>query len=243
MKFQTAFISKTGGRKVNEDYCSFMESEGFGCYFLADGLGGHKGGALAASIAGEKLLEAFAAAPGFSGAHLVNYLENARQAFIAEKKRQGKFSMKTTLVVLLSDFKKVFWAHIGDSRLYYFQSGRLAFQTKDHSVPQRLASSGEISAEKIRYHEDRNRLTRAFDGDDLSRIDFLKRPVDVSNGDSFLLCSDGFWEYVLEPEMEEDLLVSRSPEAWLSSMEKRLSKRAKANHDNYSALAVMVESF
>ena len=241
MLAKTAFISNAGGRKVNEDYGSFMEIEGFGFYLLADGLGGHKDGSLAARITVEKLLEAFASSPGISKRHLVNYLEHARQAFLAEQKRKSSFSMKTTLVVLLTDFQKAVWAHVGDSRLYYFQSGRLVFQTKDHSVPQRLASIGEITVQEIRFHEDRNRLTRAFDGVDLSDIDFLKNPVQLNRGDSFLLCSDGFWEYVLEPEMEEDLAKAREPGSWLSLMANRLFKRAKANHDNYSALAVMIE--
>lgn len=234
-----ANLSKAGGRKYNEDYCSFIEEAGFGCYALADGLGGHRGGAIAAKITVEAILGRFKASPGCSRDHLNGYLEKARLCFIAEQEKDRSLSnMKATLVVALTDFRELWWGHIGDSRLYCFRKGRLIMQTKDHSVPQHLADSGAISQENVRFHEDRNRLTRAFDGGDLSRFEVADKPLRLEGNEAILLCSDGFWEYVLEAEMEEDLQSTKTPVLWLDLMEKRLLARVESGNDNYSALAL-----
>lgn len=241
MQASAALLSKAGGRKENQDYCSFLEREGYGCYVMCDGLGGHRGGALAAKTAGEGLLEAFAASPGLSPSHLEGYLESARAAMAARAAQESApLKLKTTLVVLLTGLRSAHWAHIGDSRLYFFRKGALHFQTSDHSVPQQLVKSGLITADQIRSHEDRNRLTAAFDGGDLKRVVQAEAPVQLEAGDAFLLCSDGFWEPVLEPEMEADLAAAAEPGKWLELMEKRLLARTAGHeHDNYSALALM----
>lgn len=238
MRTRKAYISKRGGREENEDYCSYREREGYGCYILADGLGGHRGGALASRTAVENVLRAFAADPGASADLMGRYLEQTREAFSAAGRQQ--LSLKTTLVILLTGDRRALWGHIGDSRLYYLTAGKIAFQTKDHSLPQLMASVGEISAEKIRFHEDRNRLTGAFDGGELTRFKFHEKPVTLKRGDAFLLCSDGFWEYVYEQEMTDDFTLCTGPRDWIDRMEKRLLKRVPKDHDNYSAFAVTV---
>ncbi len=236
---KTAILSKAGGRKHNEDYCSYLEKSGYGCYILADGLGGHRGGAYASRIIVESVLEAFSANPGFTRELLKNYLENARNSFLDAQNQDGSLkNMKATVVIVLSDFQKGYWAHIGDSRLYFFREGKLQAQTSDHSVPGHMFKIGDISYEQIRFHEDRNRLTRAFDGGEISRFEFATKAASLNGGDAILLCTDGFWEYVLEKEMQSDLVRANNPETWLIMMEKRLLSRAEKGHDNYSAVAI-----
>lgn len=69
------------------------------------------------------------------------------------------------------------------------------------------------------------------------RIDQIREPVDIEPGDAFLLCTDGFWEYVYETEMEIDLIKSRSPKEWTEYMVKRLLLRPAAERDNFTVLA------
>lgn len=236
---QIEYISKAGGRKNNQDYCAYVEAESCYCFALADGLGGHRGGATAARTIVKGTLDAFKANPSMSVKSLKEYLENARLAFIAERaKDKALAGMKATLVVVVADHKEALWSHIGDSRFYLFRSDKIVIQTRDHSVPRHLVDSEEISEEQIRFHEDRNRLTRAFDGDSIERMVITEKPFLLSSNDALLLCSDGFWEYVLEEEMLSDLKVSDHPADWLNLMEARLIDSADAKHDNYSALAV-----
>ncbi len=241
MKLSAAAVSRPGGRKLNEDYTGHLIIGDYGCYVLADGLGGHRGGEVASKTAVNTIIKAFQISPGASQDHLKSYIAEANSSL--EKMKVGvghSGTPKTTLVVFLTDSVYAYWAHVGDSRLYLFRAEKLSFQTKDHSVPQHLADSGIISQDRIRFHEDRNRLTSAFDGTSLDRVQYSQKPVLLKKGDVFLLCSDGFWEYVLETEMEKDLKRSSSPETWITSLEKRLLRRVEKGHDNYSALAIFV---
>ncbi len=241
MKLKTSLLTRPGGREKNEDYSTYFEHRGRACFLVADGLGGHQGGEVASKTVCESVLEAFRQGPGVSSGHLQRYLKQAGRALEATRNKTGlSDSLKTTLVALLVDKRSASWAHIGDSRLYYFQAGRLAYQTRDHSLPQRLVDIGEITSDQIRFHEDRNRLTSVFEGEDISRFSILQKAVPIAQGDAFLLCSDGFWDYVCESEMEFNLQRSRTPTGWIARLEEKLLERAEGRYDNYTALAVMV---
>ncbi len=148
-------------------------------------------------------------------------------------------AMKTTLVVLTLARGRAVWAHAGDSRLYCFRDGRLVFQTRDHSAAQLGVLLGEITPDQIRFHEDRNRVLRALGQDDELTVETGERVL-TDGAYAFLLCSDGFWEYVLEREMEEDLESAGSAEEWLTRMRRRLAERVPAGNDNNTAAAVWV---
>jgi serine/threonine protein phosphatase PrpC len=240
LKLTHATISHPAGRKVNEDASSnLMISAEQGCWVVADGLGGHGGGDVASQVVVGTIAEAYRSGPEFSSAYLGKLMEIAQQAMLLRQQADYCLSaMGSTAVVLLLDDAKALWAHIGDSRLYHFANGRIVFQTKDHSVPQAMVDAGDIGYDDIRHHEDRNRLTRSLGHNGKIRPTILDYPAGIAEGDAFLLCTDGFWEFVTESEMEATLAKSNVPEIWLAEMEYILLRSAPAGHDNYTAAAI-----
>lgn len=241
-EFRTARLSETGGRQNNEDFCGFLQMDNAACWVVADGLGAHNGGEVASRTAVETLLESFRGNPEISCNALERHVSAAQDAIVKMQQQDTAMAdMRTTLVTLITDARTLLWAHVGDSRLYRFQARGLVTQTEDHSVPQSLAKAGEISLEQIRGHADRNRLLRSLGERGPARPTILPAPTPLCATDAFLLCTDGFWEHILEMEMLADLAASASPEEWLTRGESRLLKRASGEHDNYSALAVFYE--
>jgi serine/threonine protein phosphatase PrpC len=241
--FETATISRIGGRANNEDACASLMLQNTGCWVVADGLGGHEGGEVASRAAVDAILESFRRNPELSSRALASHLDAAQAAIVAQEKRQGALSgMRSTVVVLVSDGSSVLWAHVGDSRLYYFQNGRVAFQTKDHSLVETMVSAGEVATADFRQHEDRNRLLRALGGHEELRPAISTEKQKLYRGDVLLLCSDGFWGNVTEPEMEADLAKAKTPQEWISHMETRLLERVSGEYDNYTAVAVSFTS-
>ena len=156
-----------------------------------------------------------------------------------QKSTEG--TMKTTLVFLTLENEKARWMHVGDSRLYHFKDGKLISQTTDHSVSQMAVMMGEITTHQIRFHEDRNRVLRSLGGENAKPE--LSSVTDISEGNhAFLLCSDGFWEYVYESEMEQTLCQAKDPDDWIASMEQILQGRITGNNDNYTAAAAFCSS-
>jgi serine/threonine protein phosphatase PrpC len=240
--FKTAALSSAGGREHNEDSCGYLRRGGSGCWVLADGLGGYRGGATASRLAVDAVLASFREDPRISQEVLATHLDRAHRAVMDRQKAEPDLApMRTTVVARVASPDAAMWAHAGDSRLYRF-TGKTCERTKDHSVPQRLADGDEIPEEQIRFHQDRNRLLRCLGGRLDTKAEFgeLKRPPRV--GDAFLLASDGFWEWVTEAEMQEDFRAAWGPQGWLKKMERRIQAKTPAGNDNYSAMGVLVRS-
>lgn len=231
---QTALYTDIGGRSCNEDCVRQCSSGGDSlCLILADGLGGHGGGDRASDTVCRTLCEGFAGR--VSPAVLIDLLNEAHRNIKALQTPQC--SMKSTAVALTIGSGRAAWAHVGDSRLYHFLDGKLIFQTRDHSASQIAVMLGDITADQIRFHEDRNRVLRALGQDGALKVDAAEEFLSPGSH-AYLLCSDGFWEYVLEHEMEEDLHLASDPEDWLRRMRERLAARIPPDNDNNTAAAV-----
>ena len=234
---QIAVYSDPGGRKENEDSVRFLrQGQDSLCLIVADGLGGHGGGKTASSAAVE------AVCAGWSGeADPSDLAERIAQAHQAVRKRQTPdCTMKSTAVVLAVHGTDAAWAHVGDSRLYHFFQGRLDFQTRDHSASQVAVMLGEITPDQIRFHEDRSRILRALGQEGDLHAETGSRTL-APGRHAFLLCSDGFWEYVLEEEMGQDLAAAADPADWIARMRARLRARVPADNDNNTAAAVWID--
>ena len=121
--------------------------------------------------------------------------------------------------------------------MYCFRKGEIIFQSVDHSLSQLAVISGDITADEIRGHIDRNKLIRVLGVKENVNPDL--NVLEAKSGDAFLLCSDGFWENIEEKEMEELLKKSRTVDEWLQGMAAAVRKNgAGTNMDNNSAIAV-----
>lgn len=236
-----ATLTNVGCRKINEDTVGVRVHKNRLWFSLADGLGGHGKGEVASALAVEESLKAAEWEGGLSDL-LTQSVLSAQERLLKEQQIRGSFhEMKTTLVLLGIENNMARWVHVGDSRLYLFGRHRLVERTLDHSVPQMLVAQGEIKEKEIRFHEDRNRLLRVL-GTKWERPRLSVSPeTPLREDQSFLLCTDGFWELIEEKEMGNLLKKSDTPRDWLASMEAVIRKNgAGKNMDNYSAIAVFV---
>lgn len=233
-----AQISNKGDREYNEDRVTLCKKAKRYVFGLADGLGGHGHGDVASALAMEALQEQEETEELRES--LAGCFEIAQKKVEKEKSSRPECAgMMTTLTVLELRKAQVGWGHIGDSRIYYFQNGKLVSHTLDQSVPQMLVNMKEIQESEIRHHPDRNRLLCSIGmewGDKPYRIDEVIRR---EGKQQFLLCTDGFWEYIEEADMERLLQKSLTPRQWLRRMEKLVRINGKGYEmDNYSAVAV-----
>lgn len=237
-------LTNQGERDNNEDSVGMIENNGEYCFVVADGLGGHGFGEVASGLAVKTILESFVE-KGLNGDFLGEAIQKA-QNHVLEKQTQNRdfCDMKTTLVVLHINSETARFAHVGDSRLYYFCGGKLKKRTLDHSVPQMLVLSGEIKEKEIRHHDDRNRLLRVigtpWNGPkyEISEEIHLKK----TKRNAFLLCTDGFWELIDEKTMVRFLKQARTCNEWNRLMQEYIVQAGKGTGmDNYSAVAIWTD--
>lgn len=237
-------ISAAGQRQYNEDFvCTFVHNDSR-CFVLCDGLGGHFGGKEAARCVGEAVGRTFLLS---EQEPLSEAMERALlQAQSELNQRQSACGagsgMKTTLCCLMIRGTEAVAAFVGDSRIYQFRNARITGRTLDHSVAQALVRAQELTEADIRHHEDRSKLLRAMGDDwDEPQYEIWQDILPVLPGDAFLLCSDGFWEWIEEADMERMLAQSGDPERWLVEMEQWILRCGQGSDmDNYSAIAVML---
>lgn len=242
--FQTASLSQPGGRGYNEDASAVWLGERAGCWVVCDGAGGHGGGDVASKVAVAVIAQRCNECGTPDIEMVAELLQDANEAVIERQYESAELrNMRSTAVMLLVDRVRgtAFWGHVGDSRLYCIRDRRILHQTRDHSVVQSLVDAGYADTDALRTHPQRSVLLSALGTEDDFEASFAAHPLTLQHGDVFLLCTDGWWEFVHEEEMLGLLAEAGSPKRWLDLMEAELLANARPGHDNYTAVAVWVE--
>jgi serine/threonine protein phosphatase PrpC len=209
---------------------------------LADGMGGHSGGAVAAEQVLHKArqsFESYSPASETPQAFLQAVIEEAH-AIIKLTRFTTEADPHSTAVVLLLQPGRVDWAHCGDSRLYHFRDGALVCRTRDHSLVAELVRRGRLTEAEAEAHPHRNVLLNCLGAEREPQVECGVALPAVS-GDAFLLCSDGLWAYFDEAELGRTLAsnTARAAAEWLIE---RSRERAFGAGDNVSlAIVKLVE--
>lgn len=239
MKFSVFQISRRGGREKNEDRMGYCYTREAGLFVLADGMGGHPEGEVAAQIALQTIAARFQrqAKPGLADVpeFLSSALLAAHHQILRYASDKGALdSPRTTLVAAVLQDGCATWVHCGDSRLYMVRAGELLTRTRDHSymelrnIPPNLA------------HINRNVLFTCL-GSPTKPIYDMAGPIALAQGDRILLCSDGLWGTLSEAEITRDLVRLPVSQAVPELVESAL-RTAGETSDNVTVVALEWET-
>lgn len=195
LKWDCAEIQIIGEREVQEDYSRYLSKDGNILCVLADGMGGHAAGEVAAKLAVDTFVNSAVEAGGPWFESFFNAANDANTAIAASSRENPeRDGMGCTLIgVDLSD-ERLRWISIGDSRLMHFSKNDLRRVNADHSMATRLdtlARAGEITEEEARNDPTRHMLLYALTGDQLGTVDFNRKGLPIAEGDIIILASDG----------------------------------------------------
>jgi len=219
-------------RPKNEDAVGHALTPWGGVFVVADGMGGHRTGEVAARLAVETILESLKEAEPSPKA-LLEAFEGANARIYAEAQRPENRGMGTTATCLLLDLPYALIAHVGDSRAYLLRGEELSLLTEDHSWVAERVRQGLLSPEEARTHRWRNVITNALGSFPQARVDLLG--LKLLPEDTFLLCTDGL-SGVLEDRTLKEVLKNFPPE----EAARRLVELANewGGPDNVSAIVV-----
>jgi serine/threonine protein phosphatase PrpC len=240
MRFSVYQVSRQGGRERNEDRMGYAYTRESGLFVLADGMGGHPEGAMAAQLALQTFSAYFQKAANPSVKEVPEFLSSATMAahhqIIRYASEKGMLDTpRTTLVAAVIELDHIHWVHCGDSRLYIVRDGALLTRTRDHSYMEQQAHLGRNT-----QHINRNILFTCL-GSPAKPVFDLSGPLSLQQGDRVLLCSDGLWGTVSDEEIGRELSRTTLDQSVPELVEMAL-KRGGARCDNVTVLAMEWET-
>jgi serine/threonine protein phosphatase PrpC/LysM repeat protein len=187
-------------RAANEDYLGYFNTANGHIFVVCDGMGGHAGGAQAAQLAVESIRKFFEYKfyENLPEALRQSILYANQQILVYAQQNPEYRGMGTTCVLLVIRATEVWYAHVGDSRIYRLADGQLRRLTKDHSVVQGMIDQGTLSEEEAEHHPVKNVLTQALGTSADIQVDVAAQAVYPATGHLFLLCTDGLTGMVPE---------------------------------------------
>lgn len=241
MKYEIASLTAVGGRSSNQDRVVHAERDNAVLMVVADGLGGHAGGDLAAEALTQTAVNAFhrIKQPLITqpSAFLALTILQAHNAIIQyAKAHDPELQPRTTCVLCLVQDGYAYWAHVGDSRLYHFRGDKLLMRTLDHTATERLREDGVITEEEMLSHPEKSRLLKCVGGPQKPSIS-IGGETPLQRGDTLLLCSDGVWEAFAENELGRYLDYDSLDEG-IEEMVIEAEHRRREACDNMSAVCL-----
>ena len=245
MRFTIFQDSHIGGRKMNQDRLAYSYSKDVLLMVIADGMGGHARGEIAAEIAVNSITNRFQqeAARGYlrrPKEFLESAINAAHRAIVSFADQHDMLECpRTTVVVCIVQDDKACWAHSGDSRLYVFRGGELGATTVDHSRVQQLMDAGMITPEQAAVHPDRNKIYNCLGGV-LPPMITHSEPWTMQEGDCILLSTDGFWAQVntafIALKLQREDILSLVPKLMAEA-----ERKAGSESDNLSVIGLTWE--
>jgi serine/threonine protein phosphatase PrpC len=209
MKFTIFQNSLQGPRPYNQDRLAYSYSKDALLLVVADGMGGHRHGEVAAQLAVTAMTEAFQrlAVPTLTSPakFLIDHIQQIHDMIDQlTQEREMMEAPRTTIVAAIVQRGMLYCAHVGDSRLYHFRGNHLLYRTEDHSVVQSLYNKGIINKDEMTTHPYRHKVYSCLGGDVPPKIDLADRQ-ELVEGDTVLLCTDGIWGAVADDQIKQIL--------------------------------------
>lgn len=242
MRFSVYQESHIGGRKNNQDRMGYSFTRDALLLLLADGMGGHIQGERAATIALQTIGALFQQNANPYVKKPERFLE---ESFLAAHREIHRYravnnlpeTPRTTIIACLIQHNSAFWAHCGDSRLYWMRGGQILARTRDHSRIESLIAQGKADPSERNTHPERNKLFNCIGAPNMPIVEISRR-ASLQSGDVMLLCSDGLWSVLPDHELAQRLhrntIVRAVPEMIADA-----TRIAGKTSDNVTALAMM----
>ena len=244
MRFTIFQDSRQGDRQGNEDRIGYSYSRDVLLLTVADGMGGHQDGEIAAEIAVTELTRRFQheARQALKKPldFLVSAIHLAHRAIVSHAVEHNLLECpRTTCVACVVQAGRAYWAHAGDSRLYLFRRGQLLAATQDHSRVQQMIDAGEITPEAAARHPDRNKIFSCLGGVVPPQISVGRETI-LEAGDTILLSTDGFWSQI-PPSILGTMMRKQPIVELMPGLLSEAHRRAKGESDNLSVVAMTWE--
>lgn len=231
-------LTSAGDREINQDFMAHSINESYALFVVADGLGGHHAGEKASRFFCQGLLR-------FADVYSKQMMQDPAVTFstwiaVAVNEMKRLFAIDksgddahTTCAILYLDERQVLTSHCGDTRIYRMNPQQILWRTQDHSIPQQLLNAGKITEQEMAQHPEQNQLTRTINILKVHEVEINLYPA-IKKGETFILCSDGFWGYVKQAELLQ-LAQPDSGKDELAKLARLAILRAHGKSDNVTA--------
>jgi len=232
-------LTSIGDREINQDCMAYTLFSEYGLFVVADGLGGHDAGEKASKYFCQGLFKVASKYQGLLQKCPSSRVKDVFQAWVNAAIEEMKVffagaaegeNSHTTCVILYLDKNMTVTAHCGDSRIYRLNEKQVLWRTKDHSIIQDHFNDGSISEREMGLHPEQNQLLRTINILKRHQVEVNVYPA-VERGETFVLCTDGFWEFIKENDLLQlsDLNSGRNE---LRKVAKMMRLRAHGKGDN-----------
>ncbi|OOM75203.1 hypothetical protein CLPUN_34440 [Clostridium puniceum] len=235
-KFKTSFISEEGTFLQNKDYFAFIELDKYACYVIADGIDEDKE-LESAKIAVTAFIRNFTAKPTMNKFTIRKYLKDVNNELIGNSRN---VRLKASITVVITNYSKLIYSVIGNSRFYYFKDGYLNHKSKDQSLAQQLTDDEMIPLDAMSKHIERNNLSAYLGQNDLVKP-YISKKIKLSDGDVFALLTKGIWENCDAKEIEDSLEGAKEPKEVIDNVEDMILSKQLKEIENYTLAMTFVE--
>ncbi|MBQ7233044.1 MAG: hypothetical protein IJX07_07525 [Bacillales bacterium] len=237
--FQTKYISESGTEAVNRDYFGFVELDGYICWAIAEGFD-QDSEIKSAQLAVHTVIELFTKKPTMSRFKLRNYIWEAHRQL---KKQSTKFQLKASILVVVSDYKKIRYISCGNGRFLIFRGERILLKSREQSIYQKMVDAQQVAPNSDEGLEESRNLI-AYLGKERRPKCYISPKKILEDEDILFLATWGFWEKINEAELLDALEDAKTPEEYLDHLQDLyLSKQDGKIHPHTFASVFIYKTF